>query len=126
MAQRKDLRSRGEGRHRAKLATPRRRATSPSGSRPRGSSTFRTRARGQARLSVRRMQTLPGFRDFYPTDFAARRYIFENWRRVARSYGFVEYEAPMLESVDLYRKKSGGELVGQLFDFIDKGKREVA
>ena len=72
------------------------------------------------------MQTLPGFRDFYPVDFAARRYIFEGWRRVARSYGFVEYEGPTLENVDLYRKKSGGELVGQLFDFTDKGKREVA
>ena len=72
------------------------------------------------------MQTLPGFRDFYPADFAARRYIFEHWRRVARSYAFVEYEGPTLESVDLYRKKSGGELVGQLFDFTDKGKREVA
>jgi histidyl-tRNA synthetase len=72
------------------------------------------------------MQTLPGFRDFYPADFAARRYIFEHWRRVARSYGFVEFDGPMLESVDLYRKKSGGELVGQLFDFTDKGKREVA
>jgi histidyl-tRNA synthetase len=72
------------------------------------------------------MQNLPGFRDFYPADFAARRYIFEHWRRVARSYGFVEYDGPMLESVDLYRKKSGGELLGQLFDFTDKGKREVA
>lgn len=72
------------------------------------------------------MQNLPGFRDFYPADFAARRYIFEHWRRVARSYGFMEYEGPTLESVDLYRKKSGGELIGQLFDFTDKGKREVA
>jgi histidyl-tRNA synthetase len=72
------------------------------------------------------MQTLPGFRDFYPADFAARRYIFEGWRRVARSYGFVEYDGPMLESTELFRKKSGGELVGQLFDFTDKGKREVA
>ncbi len=72
------------------------------------------------------MQTLPGFRDFYPADFAVRRYIFEHWRRVARAYGFAEYEGPTLEGVDLYRKKSGGELVGQLFEFIDKGKREVA
>ena len=72
------------------------------------------------------MQTLPGFREFFPADFAARRYIFEHWRRVARSYSFVEYEGPTLESVDLYKKKSGGELVGQLFEFTDKGKREVA
>lgn len=72
------------------------------------------------------MQTLPGFREFFPADFAARRYIFEHWRRVARSYAFVEFEGPTLESVDLYKKKSGGELVGQLFEFTDKGKREVA
>ena len=62
----------------------------------------------------------------YPADFAVRRHIFEHWRGVARAYGFAEYEGPTLEGVDLYRKKSGGELVGQLFEFIDKGKREVA
>ncbi len=72
------------------------------------------------------IQTLPGFRDFYPADYAARQYVFERWRETARRYGFAEVDGPVLESVDLYKKKSGGELVGQLFDFIDKGKREVA
>ena len=72
------------------------------------------------------IQTLPGFRDFYPADCAARNYVFERWRDVARRYGFVEYDGPTLESVDLYRKKSGGELVGQLFEFTDRGGREVA
>ena len=72
------------------------------------------------------IQTLPGFRDFYPADAAARRYVFEKWREVARRYGFVEVDGPTLESVDLYKKKSGGELVGQLFNFVDKGEREVA
>ncbi len=72
------------------------------------------------------MQSLPGFRDFFPADFAVRRHLFETWRRVCRTYGFAEYDGPTLESVDLYRKKSGGELVGQLFDFTDKGGREVA
>ena len=72
------------------------------------------------------IQTLPGFRDFYPADCAARNYVFERWREVARRYGFVEYDGPTLEAVELYRKKSGGELVGQLFDFTDKGEREVA
>ncbi len=72
------------------------------------------------------MQVLPGFRDFYPADLAVRRYIFDTWRNVARTFGFAEYDGPTLESVELYRKKSGGELVGQLFDFVDKGKREVA
>jgi histidyl-tRNA synthetase len=72
------------------------------------------------------MQTLPGFRDFYPDDCARRNYILATWREVARRYGFVEYDGPVLESIELYKKKSGGELVGQLFDFVDKGERHVA
>jgi histidyl-tRNA synthetase len=72
------------------------------------------------------MQTLPGFRDFYPDECARRNYILAIWREVARRYGFVEYDGPILESIDLYKKKSGGELVGQLFDFVDKGDRHVA
>ena len=71
------------------------------------------------------MQLLPGFRDFYPEDCARRNYIIATWREVARRYGFVEFDGPMLETVELYKKKSGGELVGQLFDFTDKGERHV-
>ncbi len=73
-----------------------------------------------------RFQTLPGFRDFYPEDCATRNYVFRIWREVARRYGFVEYDAPVLEPTDLYRKKSGDEIVNQLFCFTDKGEREVA
>ena len=72
------------------------------------------------------MQLLPGFRDFYPDDCARRNYILETWRSVARRYGFVEFDGPVLEPIELYKKKSGGELVGQLFDFTDKGERHVA
>ena len=72
------------------------------------------------------MQPLPGFRDFLPNDCAARNYIFARWRDVARRYGFVEWDGPLLEPTDLYRKKSGAEIVDQLFNFIDKGEREVA
>ncbi len=72
------------------------------------------------------MQTLPGFRDFYPDDCARRNYLLTQWREVARRYGFVEYDGPVLEPMALYEKKSGGELVGQLFDFVDKGERHVA
>lgn len=71
------------------------------------------------------MQLLPGFRDFYPEDCARRNYIVATWREVAHRYGFVEFDGPMLETVELYKKKSGGELVGQLFDFVDKGGRHV-
>ena len=72
------------------------------------------------------MQLLPGFRDFYPDDCARRNYILATWREVARRYGFVEYDGALLEPIELYKKKSGGELVGQLFDFTDKGERHVA
>ena len=72
------------------------------------------------------MQPLPGFRDFLPRECAVRNYIFAKWREVARRYGFVEWDGPPLEPTELYRKKSGDEIVGQLFNFIDKGEREVA
>src|SRR6202022_134811 len=72
------------------------------------------------------MQGLPGFRDFLPNECAARNYIFAKWREVARRYGFVEWDGPVLESTEFYQKKSGDEIVGQLFSFIDKGEREVA
>lgn len=72
------------------------------------------------------MQQLPGFRDFYPEDCALRNYTLSVWREVAARYGFLEYDGPALEPIELYKKKSGGELVGQLFDFVDKGDRHVA
>lgn len=71
-------------------------------------------------------QALPGFRDFYPEDFALRAYIFETWRTVASRYGFEEYDGPPLEPLELYTAKSGDEIVGQLYTFTDKGDRAVA
>lgn len=71
------------------------------------------------------MQLLPGFRDFYPEDCALRNYTLSVWKEVAARYGFLEYDGPVLEPIELYKKKSGGELVGQLFDFVDKGDRHV-
>src|SRR5215472_7215613 len=72
------------------------------------------------------MQTLPGFRDFLPDKCAARNYIFTKWRETAGRYGLVEWDGPVLEPTDLYRKKSGAEIVDQLFNFTDKGDREVS
>src|SRR5918998_3437551 len=70
-------------------------------------------------------KALPGFRDFYPTELAERAHIERAWREVARRYAFVEYDGPPLEPLDLYTKKSGEEIVGQLYNFADKGGREV-
>ena len=74
------------------------------------------------------MQTkaLPGFRDFYPADLALRTHILRTWRTVAARYGFEEYDGPPLEPLELYTAKSGDEIVGQLYNFEDKGGRNVA
>ncbi len=80
------------------------------------------------------MERLPGFRDFYPEPLPgnepwscdARQYIFDTWRSVARRYGFREYDGPPLEPLELYTNKSGAEIVGQLFNFVDKGERAVS
>ncbi|HEV2436069.1 MAG TPA: histidine--tRNA ligase [Verrucomicrobiae bacterium] len=81
------------------------------------------------------MERLPGFRDFYPEplpsrdagwSFDARQYIFDKWRETARRYGFREYDGPPLESLELFTTKSGDEIVGQLYNFTDKGDRAVA
>src|SRR5690349_10351483 len=69
---------------------------------------------------------LPGFRDFYPAEFAERSHIFAAWRSVARRFAFAEYDGPPLEPLELYTKKSGDEIVGQLYNFEDKGGRQVA
>ncbi len=69
---------------------------------------------------------LPGFRDFFPAELAERAHIMAAWREVARRFAFVEYDGPPLEPLELYTKKSGAEIVGQLYNFIDKGGREVA
>src|SRR2546423_5712169 len=69
---------------------------------------------------------LPGFRDFYPTEFARRAYLARFWRDVARGYAFVEYDGPPLEPLELYTRKSGDEMVAQLYNLPDKGGREVA
>ncbi|HEY7192303.1 MAG TPA: histidine--tRNA ligase [Gemmatimonadales bacterium] len=71
-------------------------------------------------------KALPGFRDFYPEDLSLRNHIFATWRSVAGRYGFEEYDGPPLEALELYTKKSGDEIVQQLYSFRDKGDREVA
>ena len=71
-------------------------------------------------------KALPGFRDFYPDALALRNHIFATWRDVARRYAFEEYDGPPLEPLELYTKKSGDEIVRQLYRFRDRGDREVA
>lgn len=71
-------------------------------------------------------KALPGFRDFYPAEFALRAHIIDTWRRIVRRYAFMEYDGPPLKPLKLYTQKSGDEIVGQLYSFEDKGGRAVA
>ena len=72
------------------------------------------------------LQALPGFRDFFPAEHTIRSHIFAAWRAVATRYGFEEYDGPPLEPLELYTAKSGDEIVGQLYNFEDKGGRQVS
>jgi len=80
------------------------------------------------------MKGLPGFRDFYPEPVPTpdswsldlRRHIFDTWRSTAERYGFREYDGPPIEELELYTQKSGEEIVGQLYNFVDKGDRNVS
>lgn len=67
-----------------------------------------------------------GTRDFYPEDMRLRNWLFDQWRRVGKLYGFSEYDSPVLESEALYTRKAGEEVTQQLYNFVDKGQRAVS
>ena len=68
---------------------------------------------------------LKGFKDFYPGEMAARREVIDTTESVARRYGFREIATPALEDVGMYVDKSGEEIVEELYNFTDKGGRDV-
>ncbi|MCE1254762.1 MAG: histidine--tRNA ligase [Anaerolineae bacterium] len=66
--------------------------------------------------------SVKGTRDFYPEDMAVRTWLYNKLRKVSESFGYQEYEGPILEKIDLYAAKSGEELVKeQAFVFNDRG-----
>ena len=72
-------------------------------------------------------QPYKGSRDFYPDDMRVRNFIFNTWKKVCKSYGYEEYDGPFIESFDIFKAKSGEELVNeQLYSFTDRGDRKVA
>ena len=71
-------------------------------------------------------QAIKGARDFYPEQMAVRNRIEQGWREVSLRNGFVEYDGPMLEYLDLFTAKSGEEIVAQLFHLTDRGGRQLA
>ena len=68
------------------------------------------------------VQAIKGTRDYYPEEMAVRNWLYQTARRVSEEFGYQEYEAPFLESIELYAAKSGEELVKeQSFVFPDRG-----
>jgi histidyl-tRNA synthetase len=72
-------------------------------------------------------ESYKGVRDFYPQDQAVQDYIFGMMSKVARSWGYDEYGASVLEPLQLYQSKTSEEIVSeQIYSFTDRGGREVA
>lgn len=71
------------------------------------------------------LDPLLGLRDFYPEDMRIRTWLFNHWRVVSAMYGFSEYDAAVVEREELYTRKAGEEIVGQMYNFEDKDKNKV-
>ena len=80
----------------------------------------------KARTKMIDLQPPKGTRDFPPEEMRVRTWLFGHFRDVARSFGFDEFDAPVLESEELYVRKAGEEITQQLYNFSDKGDRRVA
>ncbi|HVJ79993.1 MAG TPA: histidine--tRNA ligase [Planctomycetia bacterium] len=75
------------------------------------------------------MEKIPGvkyMRDFYPDEMRLRGWIEDHWRKASLAAGFAEWDAPILENLDLYLRKSGAEIVGQLFNVVTQGEQKLA
>jgi len=71
--------------------------------------------------------TVPrGMRDFYPEEMADRNRLFGAWRTAAERFGFLPYDAPIVEHLDLLKRKSGEDIVKQIYAFQDKSGRDLA
>ncbi|MCK4625544.1 MAG: histidine--tRNA ligase [Phycisphaerae bacterium] len=73
-----------------------------------------------------KFKAVKGTRDFYPDRMAMRNWLAETWRAVSLRNGFVEFDGPVLEYLDLFSVKSGDEIASQLFSFTDRGGRALA
>jgi len=72
-------------------------------------------------------QPYKGARDFYPEDKRLQKQLFKTMRKVVERFGYEEYDAPLIEPLELYAAKTGDEIVNeQTYSFTDRGGRQVA
>lgn len=67
-----------------------------------------------------------GMRDFYPDEMLLRNHIFRAWTDAARRFGFEPYDACVVETLDLLKRKGGEEIAEQIYTFKDKSDRDLA
>lgn len=71
-------------------------------------------------------QPYKGTRDFYPEDMRVRKWMFDKWRQACESFGYEEYDGPILEPLELFASKTSDEIVNeQTYSFTDRGDRKV-
>ena len=85
----------------------------------------RASERGAKRATID-LQPPKGTRDFPPEEMRQRSWLFGHFRECAKVFGFDEFDAPVLESEELFTRKAGEEITTQLYNFSDKGDRRVA
>ena len=71
------------------------------------------------------LEACSGTRDWYPEEFRLQRWLFEKFRQTATRTGFEEYDAPVLERQELYKRKAGEEITSQMYAFVDQDGVDV-
>lgn len=68
-----------------------------------------------------------GTRDFLPSEMSVRTQVFNHLYEVLERYGYLRYDGPLLESAEIYERKSGQEIADQqLYTLTDRGGRRLA
>eukprot|EP01121_Diplochlamys_sp_Union-15-3_P019897 TRINITY_DN7602_c0_g2_i1.p1 TRINITY_DN7602_c0_g2~~TRINITY_DN7602_c0_g2_i1.p1 ORF type:complete len:481 (-),score=108.05 TRINITY_DN7602_c0_g2_i1:38-1480(-) len=82
-----------------------------------------TSSRGRkAKKGMIETEPVIGTRDFFPEDMRLRNWLFGHFQEVSRLFSFQNYDAPILESEELYKRKAGEEITNQMYNFEDKDK----
>lgn len=76
--------------------------------------------KGKEQAQVISLDPPSGTRDFFPQEMRLQSWLFNKFRETANLYGFQEYDAPVLEHEELYKRKAGEEITQQMYNFIDK------
>lgn len=72
------------------------------------------------------LKPVRGMRDFYPAQMRLRQWLFNQWREVSENFNFLPYDAPLVENLDLLKRKAGEDIAEQLYTFQDKSGRDLA